>query len=30
MTTKFNKEKMQHSIAKRVAQELEGPMCCES
>lgn len=25
MTTKFNKEKMQHSIAKRVAQELEGP-----
>ena len=26
MTTKFNKEKMQHSIAKRVAQELEGPI----
>ena len=25
MTTKFTKEKMQHSIAKRVAQELEGP-----
>lgn len=26
MTTKFDKEKMQHSIAKRVAQELEGPI----